>query len=320
MRKTACLLTFFTATSFGAVQADSGMEDADNPGNIYVGVGVTSLALDNERVPGVPTSSPSHSSKIGGLVLGYRYNDLWASEVRFGTDLSDNVDTDVLSVDGYRYFGDGTWRPYVTAGLSTFSIDDAPDDDTQQIQGGIGLAGNLNRNLELRVGYRHYVTISGDSFQDNALGAALIWHFKQPPPEPEMTAVSQPESVPEEKEIIETHELRVQFEFDKSAVKSAYEPQFQQIARILKENPDITMTVEGHTCWIGTEKYNLGLSKRRANAVKEKFVAEHGIDPARIDTVGYGETRPVADNNTLAGRQQNRRAIAVVLQPTIVTE
>jgi OOP family OmpA-OmpF porin len=302
-----------------AAQAESGTGNANNEGNLYLGAGFGSLALDNDRIPGVPTSSPSHSSKMGGLILGYRYNDLWSAEIGLSTNLGDNADVDALSADGYRYFGSGNWRPYVTAGLSTFSIDDAPDDDTQQVQGGFGIAGNLNRNLELRVGYRSFFTISGDSYQDNFLGATLAWHFR----EPEKVAAaepSQPESVPEQKEIVETHELRVQFDFDKSVIKSAYEPQFDEIAGILKDNPDITMTVEGHTCWIGTEKYNLGLSKRRAEAVKEKFVQEHGIDPARIETEGYGESRPVADNTTLAGRQKNRRAIAVILQPKIITE
>jgi len=148
----------------------------------------------------------------------------------------------------------------------------------------------------------------------------LNWHFRKPVTVVAAAPAPQPESVPQKKEVVDTFELLVQFDFDKSDIKSVYQPQFDDIARILKENPDISMTVEGHTCWIGTEQYNQGLSERRANAVKTRFIQEYGISADRITTEGYGETRPVADNNTRAGREKNRRAIAVILKPRIVTE
>ena len=78
--------------------------------------------------------------------------------------------------------------------------------------------------------------------------------------------------------------------------------------------------VQGHTCRIGTEQYNLGLSQRRADAVKRKFVDGYGIDRARIEAQGYGEARPVADNTTLEGRRKNRRVIAVTLGPENVNQ
>ena len=133
-------------------------------------------------------------------------------------------------------------------------------------------------------------------------------------PEPE------PESVPQQTEVVDTFELLVEFDFDKSNIKSVFKPQFDEIAQVLTESPDISMTIEGHTDWIGTDEYNQGLSERRANAVKTKFVQDYGIDANRISTVGYGEKRPIADNNTSAGRQKNRRAISVILRPRIVTE
>ena len=75
---------------------------------------------------------------------------------------------------------------------------------------------------------------------------------------------------------------------------------------ILKENPDLTGDVVGHTCSIGPEAYNQGLSERRANAVRDWFI-ENGIAPERIRAVGYGETRPIASNDTEEGRRKNRR-------------
>ncbi|MDH3282465.1 MAG: OmpA family protein, partial [Gammaproteobacteria bacterium] len=70
-------------------------------------------------------------------------------------------------------------------------------------------------------------------------------------------------------------------------------------------------TVEGHCDWRASEEYNQRLSERRANAIKQKFVEDYGIDPGRISTVGYGELRPIASNETEEGMQRNRRAIAV---------
>lgn len=294
-------------------------EDNQSAGNFYVGIGGTSLALDDDRVPGVPTTSPGHTSKIGSLIFGYQFNDLWSADVSIGTDVSDNVDTDVFAANGYRYFGSGNWRPYVSAGASSFTIDEAPDDNTQQVQAGFGVAGDLSRNMEFRFGYQRYFAISED-YQDDAFGAALVWHFRKPETMPVSQPAPQPESVPETKEVVQTIELRVLFDFDKSVIKSAYEPQFQEIAQAMKANPDVTVTIEGHTDWIGTDEYNQGLSERRASAVKEKLVQDYGIDPERLDIKGYGESRPVADNSTAAGRQKNRRAIAVIMQTRTVTE
>jgi OOP family OmpA-OmpF porin len=160
--------------------------------------------------------------------------------------------------------------------------------------------------------------LGSESNFDKAFGIALNWHLGKS----KAVAVTQsePESVPPQKEVVDTFELLVEFDFDKSSIRAAFEPQFDEIAQVLTESPDISMTIEGHTDWIGTEQYNQGLSQRRADAVKNKFVQDYDISADRIDTVGYGETRPVADNNTSTGRQQNRRAITVILRPRIVTE
>lgn len=321
MRNIAYLLTLLATVSWTSVQAQSATETSETEGHPYLGGGFSSLALDNnDRIPGVATSSPSHSSKLLKLILGYQFNEAWSTDLNLATDV-DNADVDEIAINGYRYFGSREWRPFISAGLSHLAIDDAPDDSTQQVQGGFGVSGNLNRNLELRLGYQHLFTVTGDDFQDKELTAALAWHFRKPQAVAAAEPVKDPEPVAApEPEVIETYELQVQFDFDKSDIKSAYEPQFQEIAQVLKDNPDITLSVEGHTCWIGTEIYNQGLSERRASAVKTKFVDEYGIDPGRIATEGFGESRPVADNTTLAGRQRNRRSIAVTLGPENVSQ
>ncbi|MBI4524393.1 MAG: OmpA family protein [Deltaproteobacteria bacterium] len=103
----------------------------------------------------------------------------------------------------------------------------------------------------------------------------------------------------------------VLFDFDKSAIKPDGAKILDRLVVFLKENPDKNVTFEGHTDWIGTEKYNQGLSERRAASAKN-YIAKKGIDPKRITTRGFGETKPIADNKTKEGRAKNRRVEAKV--------
>ncbi len=291
---------------------------AETDGNIYLGFGLSSLALDNDRVPEVPTRSPGHTPKIGSLLLGYQFNDSWAADIGLGTDLSNNVDMNQFSINGYYFFGEKKWKPFVSAGLSSFGVDDAAVDRTEHLQAGIGLSGTLADNLELRLGYQHFFDFGDESYEDDGVTIGLNWHFGKAKTVAAAKPEPQPESVPVQKEVIDTYELLVQFDFDKSDIKSVYKPQFEEIAQTLKGSPDVSVTIEGHTCLIGTEEYNQGLSERRSESVKAMLIQEYGFSADRISVVGYGETRPIADNKTVEGRQKNRRAIAIILRPRAV--
>ena len=112
-----------------------------------------------------------------------------------------------------------------------------------------------------------------------------------------------PPAPPVQKKII----LRgVHFDFNKANIRSDAVPILKEAANILKENPDLKVTVEGHTDAIGSDEYNLKLSLRRATAVKE-FLVKEGIAEPRLTTRGFGESQPVASNDTEDGRAQNRR-------------
>ncbi|MBK8951625.1 MAG: OmpA family protein [Chitinophagaceae bacterium] len=80
-----------------------------------------------------------------------------------------------------------------------------------------------------------------------------------------------------------------------------------EVAQILKDNPGMTLAVDGHTDNVGNDDKNMVLSQNRADAVKN-YLATKGVSVDRITSVGHGETIPVADNKTAAGRQQNRRS------------
>ncbi len=105
--------------------------------------------------------------------------------------------------------------------------------------------------------------------------------------------------------------LEVHFPFDSWKVDPKYYPEIERFAKFLKENPNIKVEIQGHTDSIGSERYNLILSQKRAEAVKDILVKKYGISPDRIIAKGYGESKPIASNKTPEGRAKNRRVIAV---------
>src|SRR5690606_24447820 len=107
-------------------------------------------------------------------------------------------------------------------------------------------------------------------------------------------------------------ELDVKFDFDRAEVKSGSYDDIRNLADFMKEYGQTSTVVEGHTDSVGTDAYNQRLSERRANAVRDVLVNQHGLDSSRIEAVGYGESRPVADNATEEGRAINRRVEAEV--------
>src|SRR5690606_12223030 len=78
------------------------------------------------------------------------------------------------------------------------------------------------------------------------------------------------------------------------------------VVTILKNNPRLSLQIEGHTDNVGTEAFNLTLSERRANAVRQYFV-EQGIEGERLKATGFGQNKTIADNKTAAGKAKNRR-------------
>ena len=103
----------------------------------------------------------------------------------------------------------------------------------------------------------------------------------------------------------------VLFEYDKANLKPGAQQNLYRLVTFLKEHPDQTVVIEGHTDGKGSDIYNLDLSQRRAQAVQD-FLLSNGIGGDRIAARGYGEAYPVASNDTTAGRQQNRR-VEIVL-------
>ena len=99
---------------------------------------------------------------------------------------------------------------------------------------------------------------------------------------------------------------RVNFEFDSAKLTTGSTTSLDEAVKILKRHSDLKVEIAGHTDSIGNDDYNMGLSKRRAQAVADYLIA-NGATAANIFVKGYGETDPVADNGSEAGRAANRR-------------
>lgn len=99
----------------------------------------------------------------------------------------------------------------------------------------------------------------------------------------------------------------IYFEFDSDVLNPASTPWIRSIADLLRRHPDWTITIEGHTDSVGTARYNLDLSTRRAASLARSLSSQHGIAAARLTTRGFGPDRPLESNGTTEGRARNRR-------------
>jgi outer membrane protein OmpA-like peptidoglycan-associated protein len=107
--------------------------------------------------------------------------------------------------------------------------------------------------------------------------------------------------------VVERLTIRVNFDFDKSDIRPPDVPELQKALDFVKRHAALKISVEGHTDGRGSEEYNNALSLRRAVAVKAWLVQQGATNQNRLIPVGFGKSRPIADNNTDDGRFQNRR-------------
>ena len=137
-----------------------------------------------------------------------------------------------------------------------------------------------------------------------------------PPPPPAVVApppvvVAPPPPVP-----VQTDRycslLNFEFEINQTQVQLEEQEKLAVIGNFLKKYPATTAVIEGHTDDVGTNEANQRLSERRAKAVVDYLVRDQQVDRSRLTAVGYGETRPIADNSTNDGKRANRRIGAIV--------
>jgi OOP family OmpA-OmpF porin len=114
--------------------------------------------------------------------------------------------------------------------------------------------------------------------------------------------------------------LNVNFDTNKADIKPAFAQEIQKVAAFMRRYPTTRVVIEGHTDNIGKPDYNQKLSERRAEAVAQSLVRDHGVAADRVRSVGYGQERPIADNRTSEGRATNRRVTAELSETVTRTQ
>ncbi len=288
---------------------------------------------------------------MGSLGIGYNFTDHIGLELTGGYgqfDCSyfdpitcecadDDLDAYKIHLDGiYNLMPDKRFSPYLAVGVGAVNVDgDAYDDDYTMVNYGGGVKYFISEDFAIRADARHIYDIE-DSRNNGAVMIGIVYQFggrkkvaaKEAPVEPEPVAPTvapeptpapepapEPTHEPEPKQILSI-DLQIQFDFDKAVVKPKYHDRIQKIAGFLKDHPDTTAKIEGHTCAIGPEVYNQKLSQRRADAVRGYLIKHFNISPSRLTSRGFGESRPLADNSTIEGRRINRRVLVVVSNTT----
>ena len=172
----------------------------------------------------------------------------------------------------------------------------------------------------VRSGYWWWPTEPASNANDGELWGnrgVVYGMYVEPVPEPVPAPMPMPAPVPPPR-VMRTATVfsHVLFDVDKSMLKAEGKAETDKVISELKQYGKDTVLLEGHTCNIGTDEYNIGLGQRRADAVK-KYMVESGIGESRISTVSYGESQPAVPNDTPANRKLNRR---VMFKISVVNE
>jgi OOP family OmpA-OmpF porin len=309
--------SFVAATSFGALAQGQGavegelfykkqyndsvkhVEDGYNPG-ASIGYFLTddvSLNLTYDKTNHTRSNDGTGHQKIKGDNFGLN------AQYHFGT------------------VGDAL-RPYVSGGVAHKSMTNviadghSGRDQSTFLTAGAGVKYYFTDNLFARAGVEADYKLDNGKW-DYAPTVGLGVNFGgsggkvAPAPAPAPAPVAEPAPEAPVAEVVRV-ELDVKFDFDKAVVKTNSYGDIKNLADFMKQYPQTTTVVEGHTDSVGPDAYNQKLSERRANAVKQVLTNQYGVESNRVQSVGYGESRPVADNATEAGRAVNRRVEASV--------
>jgi len=290
--------------AFGKHYFSDSSRDFEDEGELY-GAGVSYFLTDDVSL---------------GLSYG-EYHDMTTNDPVDGGSHK-NIKGSLTSLDAVYHFGQPGvgLRPYLSAGMAHQSIGQARSgrDHSTFANIGAGLKYYFTENLFAKASVDGMHNIDrGDSEWMAGVGVGLNFGGGtrqvaqvEPTPEPAPAPIvdTEPEPAPETVRV----ELDVKFDFDKSRVREESYSDIKNLADFMQQYPQTSTVVEGHTDSVGTDQYNQRLSERRAEAVREVLVNQYGVESQRVDSVGYGESRPVADNSTEEGRQINRRVEAEV--------
>lgn len=253
-----------------------------------------------------------------------------------------------LGLMGRYHFGQSKFRPYLALGAASQSHRSVHDEGSAfALNLGAGLRGQFSKHFSATAEVLYRWDNDDDSIPTESQFGDVIWNIglsfdfggKPPPPPPPPPAEPVPpppnpdldgDGVLNERdkcpntrpgavvdldgcEVEAVIELDgVHFDFDKATLRPEAKTVLDEAAALLSTTERVIVEVAGHTDSKGSEEYNLGLSNRRAAAVKD-YLAAQGVKATRLTAMGYGESRPVASNDTDAGRAENRRVELIIL-------
>jgi len=252
----------------------------------------------------------------------YEYMDDFGDSVKAGGRPGGHVDisTNNFSLLGKVILPTGTlFEPYAFGGVGflnangngelkalgkTVSGADSNTEFAGRVGGGFDVW--ITENIAAYVDAGYVMPTSGlSALRYVSLSGGVKYSFAGPPAPPPAVAQAPPPppAPPTKKKIV----LRgVHFDFDKATIRADARPVLDEAIATLKQEGGIAVIAEGHTDSVGSDAYNMKLSQRRAKAVRDYLVAA-GISARRISAEGFGESQPVASNDTADGRAQNRR-------------
>ena len=282
------------------------------------------------------------SELLPNVGIEFHIDGNWAAQLSYtkgetSTDSGNmDVDVDAWGLGFLYYFPSQEFlHPYIGFGGGRMEVD--------------GLYGDSSdMHSSLGAGFRYYLTDHWNwggearwlhtfdgAINDVSLSVRIAYNFASPPPppaeEPPLPVDSDGDGVPDDIDEcpdtpagvrvddrgcplkvtrVASIRLKVNFDFDSDVVEEHYFNDVRELADFLKRFDFIDVELEGHTDSIGAEDYNQRLSQRRAGAVLELLVNEYGISPSRLFARGYGESQPIAGNDTEEGRAENRRVVA----------
>jgi OOP family OmpA-OmpF porin len=225
-------------------------------------------------------------------------------------------------------------RPYLLAGLGIQEHDNFFDSGRDIYASlGLGLSHSFSDRMNLRLEAEWRRDNDRDTFNRSSgfddiiysaalkfkLGAARV--ASQPEPEPQPVAPAPrpappppPPAPTPEPEVIFDLDSTVMFDLDSARLRPGATAELNEVVALLNLHPEIRrVEVAGHTCDLGSDSHNMGLSQRRAQSVRD-YLVNNGVDANRLVVRGYGENRPTVPNTSESNRQQNRRVEIVVLE------
>ena len=277
-----------------------------------------------------------------GIGLGYVIDPRWTVETWWqetNTDVDgSNTDVDATEyrLDGlYHLASDSNWKPFIVAGIGdmTFDPQGGSDSDETRVNLGVGLKNALTKNLDFRGDVRLFNGLDSEQTDMGfllaltyklghaaAAPAAMpvdtdgdgVYDDKDQCPDTAANLKVDANGCPMKLTESVSIDLHVNFANNSDVVTDAYSDKIKAVADFMNTYEATAVEIQGHTDSRGDAAYNKQLSQKRATAVAQKLITEHGIAADRVTAMGYGEEKPTASNDAIEGRAENRRVVAEI--------